>query len=110
MADDGDAGREIQIRLVGLESAPILYANHFVIQYQPDEYILTVAQVAPPVLLGTDEQKLEQVEQLEFVPAQVLARFALSRRRVEEVIGILQNHLARFDQLLESQGRESQDG
>lgn len=81
------------------EDVPILYANTFVCQFEQtlDAFILTVGQLTPPALIGaTVEELREQAEQITFVAVKPVARFGLTRARLEELIALLQ---ANLDQL-----------
>lgn len=85
---------------VGLDEVPILYSNNMVIQLNPPgEFILTFAQISPPMLLGTVEEQREQAERLEAVYARVVARLSMNRFRVEQLIRLLQGHLERLQTL-----------
>lgn len=82
---------------VGAEDVPILYANQFVSQFQADEFILTVGQVAPPILLGDESEQREQAERLSYVPVKVVARLAFTRQRLDEMLTLLKANLAAYD-------------
>lgn len=99
------------LKYVGLDEIPILYSNNMVIQLNPPgEFILTFAQISPPMLLGTPEEQREQAERLDAVHARVVARLSLNRFRVEQLIGLLQRHLARLQNLAsETKGDEVED-
>ena len=55
---------QVPVVFIGAEDTPLLYANQFVIAHQGQEFILSVGQVTPPLLLGTPEQQYEQAKQL----------------------------------------------
>jgi hypothetical protein len=64
-----------------IDETPILFANEFLIQQQPDEFFVTIGQatgLAPN-------------------PVYTIARVALTRRRVTELIALLENRLAEHD-------------
>ena len=82
---------------VGIDDVPILYANQFIIQHQQDEFIISIGQVSPPVLLGDEAEQREQAERLSYVPVKVVARLALTRQRLTELIAVLQSNLESFD-------------
>ena len=82
---------------IGAEDEPILFANQFVIQHEKNEFILTVGQLQPPILLGSPEDRKEQVKKLTYVPIMVVARFGLTRQRLAELIEVLQSNLRRYD-------------
>ena len=91
------ADRRVPLVYIGIEDVPMQYANQFIIQFQQDEFILTVAQLAPPVVLGSDEERQEQVSQITHVPVKVAARFALTRARMAELVQLLQGAIERYD-------------
>ncbi len=83
----------VPITYIGLDDMPVLFANNFVVQHEQTEFILTAGQLVPPVLLGTTEERLEQAKQLGYVGVRVVARLALTRDRVTELIQVLQDNL-----------------
>jgi cytochrome oxidase assembly protein ShyY1 len=93
---------EEEIRLpivyIGTEDVPVALANQFVIQHQQNEFILTVGQIAPPILLGTDEERREQAKNVAYVPVKVVGRFTFTRQRLAELINVLQTHLRKYDE------------
>jgi hypothetical protein len=95
MADE--EGVEIPIVYVGVEDEPILLANQFVIQHQQNEFILTIGQIAPPILLGTEQERMEQAKQVAYVPVNVVGRFTFTRERLVELLQVLQTNLDRYD-------------
>ena len=91
------------------EGGPIVFANQFLIQHQPDEFVLTFGQVVTPPLLGTDEQKREQLDRLHYVPVRVLGRFGFTRRRMEELIAVLKENLDRHDTMMMREVRKADE-
>ena len=89
---------EIPLLLSGADETPVLFANHFLVQEYQEEFILTVGQLVPPPLLGTDEERQEQARQLSSVSVRVVARLGLTRRRLAEIISLLQGTLERYDE------------
>ena len=102
-----EEGQSLQIPLVrvGLEDVPIQLANDFVIQHQQNEFILSIGQYQPPILLGTSEERREQAERISYVPIRTVARIGLTRQRLVELIKILQDNLQRYD-VSQAEGRE----
>jgi len=83
---------------VGAEDLPILHTNYFVIAIHQEDFIMTVGQFAPPILLGSDEEQREQASQLSYVPVKVVARLAMTRTRIAELISALQIQMQRYDE------------
>lgn len=92
---------DVPIAWVGLDEAPVVVANQFLIQHQPNEFTLTVGQMTPPPLLGTPEEKAEQARQIDYVPIRVLVRLGLSPTRLRELIAVLQGNLDLHDKTME---------
>lgn len=88
----------IPITYVGFDEAPISFANSFLVQHDDGEFLLTVGQISPPPITGeSPEERQEQINALPFVPIRVLARYGLSRRRMVELIEVLQANLEKHD-------------
>lgn len=64
---------------------PTQHATQFILQREDDLYYLTVGAVAPPVLIGTPEERHEQAKRLESVPVTVLARFVVSGKHMKQL-------------------------
>jgi hypothetical protein len=92
-----EQGVALPIAYVGLEDIVIAHANHFVLQIDRGEFILTVGQVVPPLLLGDEDEKREQAKQIAYVAARPLARVVLNRTRVAELRELCERQLALFD-------------
>lgn len=98
MDEEEESGIALPLLFVGMEEVPILYANHFLVQHQQGgEFIITVGQVQGPPLLGTREERIEQAKRLAYVPIRVVARLALTRERMAELIGALEENVKGFD-------------
>jgi hypothetical protein len=95
-------GTSIPLSWVGTEEVPIVFANQFVIQFQPDEFVLSVGQVTPPPLVGTPEQVAEQASQITFIPVRTVARIGFNRSRLRELIAALQANLENHDKTMRS--------
>jgi hypothetical protein len=92
---------------VGGDEKAILFANQFLGQFLQDDFLLTIGQLAPPTLLGSPEERQAEARALDFVPVKVLARFGLTRGRVEDLIEVLQQTLKNYD---EAEGGEGESG
>lgn len=88
---------EIPIVFVGTEDVSVVLANQFVVQHQRNEFILTLGQVTPPILLGNDEERFEQAKKVAYIPVKVVARVTFTRDRLVELIDILKKHLDKYD-------------
>jgi hypothetical protein len=87
------------LQWLDFDGTPILFANHFLVQHQPNEFVLTFGQVTGPPVVGTPEEIREQTLQIGSVPIRTLARTGLTRDRMVELIGILQETLREHDRV-----------
>lgn len=102
--DEGKIERDIPLTWIGAEELPLLFVNRLIGQAGEDHFVLTLGQSVPPALIGTPEQKAEQLEQIAYVPVKPIARLAFTRRTCQDLIAILQTVLEGYDQ--REQGRE----
>ncbi|MGH8933021.1 MAG: hypothetical protein ACRDZO_20950 [Egibacteraceae bacterium] len=94
MAED-----EVQVPIVwvDVDQTPIQFANQFVSQFQSNEFIVTIGQLAPPMILGPPEERAEQFQNLAFVTVRPLARFGLPASRLRELIQVLSENLEGYE-------------
>ncbi|HEV7526833.1 MAG TPA: hypothetical protein VGP92_17835, partial [Acidimicrobiia bacterium] len=72
---------------VGIDDLPLLYVNQWLVQVAPPgEMMITAGQVSPPPVVGSAEDQYEQLQRWPFVAIRPVARFALSRARLDELI------------------------
>jgi len=95
---NGDGSALIRLVWVDLDEADVRIANQFASQFHEDVFFISVGSFAPPLLLGSDEEKEEQARELPFVPIRTVARFAVTEEKLEELISLLQTNLDRFRQ------------
>ena len=90
----------LPLAMSDFDDSPILLANHFLIQHQPDEFVLSMSQVTTPPLIGAPDQMRAQARSHGDVPVHTIARVALNRRRIVELIALLQERLEEHDGLM----------
>lgn len=93
---------QLPLSWVGLDEVPIMFANQFVIQFQPDEFVLTLGQVVAPALLGSPEQIAEQASEITFIPVRTIARVGFNRHRLHELISALQANMENHDKAVQA--------
>ena len=90
---------DIPLAWIGAEELPVHLLNQFVCQFSQDEFILTLGQTVPPAIMGvTPEERAQQIEGIAYVPVKPIARLALTRARLVELIATLQANLGQYDQ------------
>jgi hypothetical protein len=102
-ADEGPSEIRVPLVLTDAESTPILFVNHFMVQHQPNYFILTVGQFAPPALIGTPAEKRRRALEIPQISVRTVARLAFTREAAEELVTFLQVQIQEHDK---SQGKE----
>jgi hypothetical protein len=94
------ADLNLPLSMSDFDESPILFANHFLVQPELDEFVITLSQVTGPPLVGTPDEMRAQAREHGGVPVHTLARVAVTRRRLIELIELLQARLQEHDRLL----------
>jgi hypothetical protein len=95
---DTPQGRSVPLLWVDLETTPVLFANQLLVQHHGSEFIISVGQVTPPALIGTDEERRQALAALEFVPVRTVARVGLTAQRMTEFVRVMQENLSTYEQ------------
>ncbi len=83
---------------------PTRFATHVVIQMTGHEYILSFYEIKTPVVLGDDKAQLDQLRELESIPAEYVARIAVPPERFHEMLRVLNNYTLDFIRKAEKVG------
>jgi len=75
---------------------PLRYASNIVVQHTQDEFVLSFFEVAPPLVLGPDDERLKQ---LRAISADCIARIVVSPRKYKEFLEAMRQN---WDRYLES--------
>jgi hypothetical protein len=73
------------------------YATNFAVTHGEHEFYMLFFELQKPVLLGEPEEIRAQIEQIETVPVECIARIAMSAERIQAVIDALQEHLEKYN-------------
>lgn len=95
--EDPQESVEVPLVWAGLDGLATLTANEFLItpDAHDDLLHLTVGLVSPPVLMGSDDEQMQQLRDLRYVTVRGLGRFALTRERAQRLADLLNESLAR---------------
>jgi hypothetical protein len=103
---DGNESREVLVVWENLDDVPVFLANQFVVQHFQDEFILTIGQLVPPALLGDEQARAAQLQEIERVTAKPIARIAFTRARLIELVQSLEAHREKYDRIQEARDEE----
>lgn len=93
--------QSLPVRYVGADDVIVTHATHFVLQFDGSDFLLTMGQVEPPIVIGEEDEIKAQLGQIEYAPAKVLARVVLSVQRVRDLRDLMNRQLERIDKNLE---------
>lgn len=96
--DEHNPRIDVPLAWIGTEELPIFLVNQIVCQFNQDEFILTFGQMTPPALLGTEDERIEQAQQIAYVPVKPLARLGFSETRMRELIAVLEVNLRNYEE------------
>lgn len=74
-----------------MEGMPVVFANQMLVNSDDHEVHLHFFEITPPVIVGTDEQKQKQLEDLKSVSARGVVRVIVSKDRLPAFIQALQS-------------------
>ncbi len=94
VTSDRAVRHEVRLRWPS-EPGPVYVSNQFAGQLasgadgRPENAILTLGAVHPPLLVGTEDEQMQALEQVQEVLITPIVRVALNRRRLDELIKVL---------------------
>ncbi len=96
-------GVNLPIIWTGVDDVPMVFVNQTLAQVgQQSEVILTFGQLAPPaVLADTQEERERQIRALTHIPIKPVARLALTRTGLEQLVDVLHQTLVNHDKAQE---------
>jgi hypothetical protein len=78
------------------ENTPRGYATEMIVQYTQHEFILSFFNIEPPIILGTDEEKVEQLKRIDHLTARGIVRLTISPERMENFLRVLNRHFENY--------------
>ena len=96
-------GLHLSVVWEGVDDVPILFVNQVLGQVgQQSEVILTFGQLAPPAILGeTQEEREKQLRDVTRLRIKPVARLALTRAGLEQLVTVLHQTLENHDKAQE---------
>ena len=95
-------GRPVRITFADPNRVPISYVNNFFVNHSQHEFIITMAQVAPPPVLHMSPEELDA---LDHVDATIIARIAMSPGRFHEFVKATSEN---YEAWAKAEGREEE--
>ena len=86
--------KAVRIVYVDPDRVPFSYANNFYVNHTEQEFILTLAEVAPPPTLHMSEEEIAALERIEAV---VTTRIVMSPSRFKEFVAAMLDNYSRWE-------------
>ena len=75
---------------------PTPNATNIVVQHTQHEFIISLFEILPPVLVGTQEEQRQQARDLASLKAKCVARVIIAAGRMPEFLQVMQEGYATF--------------
>ncbi len=101
MAEEPVQQKRVRLVWVGAEDMPIVFTNQALGQVgSHGEILLTFGQTSPPAFIPESEEETARIlERLSELPIKPVARLALTRTSLEQLIVALQTTLTNYDRV-----------
>lgn len=87
---------EIKINFQFPENIKTYFADNFVVQHQNDHFILSFYEVLHPVILGSKEERTEQLKKIKKMDATCVSRIIVTPEKLKDIISILTENYDNF--------------
>lgn len=95
---------EVPVVWVGADELPVLFVNQFIGQADKAEVFLTIGQMVPPAVIGTEAERREQLEHLQYAQIRPVARLAMTPAKLRDLLSILEVTLRNAEKQQEALG------
>lgn len=84
-------------------------ATNLVVQHTEHEFILSFFEIKSPLILGTAEEKAEQLANIETVFASCVARIVITPGRMEQFLHLMKENFDNFVKKLDEEEQEPEE-
>jgi hypothetical protein len=96
--EDKDGERSIKVNRIFPEDLRTYFVANFIVQHEPENFILSLFELWPPIILGeTKEEKLEVVKSIDSIDAKCVARIVLTPTRMREFIEVITENFKAYE-------------
>lgn len=89
--------KTVRIRRVYPDDLDTNFISNFVIQNQPDHFIITFYELWPPVIVGSPEEKKAAIEEIDSVDAKCVSRLVLTPEKMRLFLNAVQENLNKYE-------------
>jgi hypothetical protein len=98
----------LPVNLRDVEEFPVSWGNYFLLQHANGEWVLTVAQVRPPLINTPEEQN--RIIESGGIPVLPIARVVIARPKLEALKNLIERQLERIPASVEAAAAAEEDG
>ena len=91
-----DQGKPVKVHWDIPPDAVAQYTNNFVVQHTPDAFFLSFFQIRQPIIIGTPEERKEQLDQIDSTTARFVTQVAMSPAQMAQLVKVLQGNLEKY--------------
>ncbi len=96
MATEPTQQIQLTVNWEGLDDVPVMASNVFLVSQTPHEFILAFGFASPPVF--AKQPTPEEIARIKAIPAKPIVRLSMPPGRIVELLGLLQQQLAAYQQ------------
>jgi hypothetical protein len=89
---EDDEGVFLEIEYETQEDTPRGYATNMIVQHTDHEFIISFFDLEPPLLMGSIEERREQIKKIGLLKAKCIARITVNASRMEDFIDALKTN------------------
>lgn len=90
------AGEDLRIEYIFPEDQRAIFSNYATVQREGLDFHLSFFEIRPPLILGSEKERKEQLGKLKSVQAHSVARIVISAKRAEGLIHALSDQLSKL--------------
>ncbi len=88
-------GKQIEVIFEG-DDTPSVYATNITVRHTEHEFIIGFYEALPPLILGSEEERSQQLAELQKVRAQCVARVSVAASRMGDFVRALQGNYTAY--------------
>lgn len=73
------------------------FSDNFTVQHQKDHFILSFFEVLHPIIVGTEEDQISQINDMKKVDAKCVARILITPGKLKDIIKALNENYSKFE-------------
>ena len=97
MDEAGRGGKQISIQYDAGDNVVTRIATQSLLQFTGQEYLLSFYEVRPPLVVGSPDEMQRQLDKIDSVRGECIARLAFTPVRLRELSEVIAKHIAATD-------------